>query len=160
MKLLGPKACNFLDEQGFTFLSLEEKSRLNISLRITPTLCSIVVAFGMCYQSFVVFAVLSVFGILGTVTKSWQPFDVLHNMLIAPTLKWPKLPPSPAPKRFACFLGFIFLIGGTASFFFGQIFLGDIFGFGYIIAAMLMAITHFCVGSWIFNRVKEKTKSI
>lgn len=152
MKLLTEKTCSYLDMQGFTDLSREEKSQVNIALRFTPTLCSITVVFGLYYQSWEVFAVLSVFGLLGTFTKRWHPFDVLYNVILSNPLKWQKLPPAPAPKRFACFIGFIFLLGGTVSFYFGAIYWGYFFGIGYIIAAMLMAITHFCIGSWLWRK--------
>jgi len=155
MKLLSSGACHYLDEQGFTALRVEEKSKLNIALRFTPTLCSIVVVIGMFYQSWEVFAVLSVFGILGTVTKTWHPFDILYNA-IARVFSLTKLLPNPPPKRFACFLGFIFLVGGTISFYIGATDSGYFFGTVYIIAAMLMATTHLCVGSWIYHHILRK----
>jgi len=155
MKLLSSGACHYLDEQGFTTLTVEEKSRLNIALRFTPTLCSIIVVIGMVYQSWGVFAVLSVFGVLGTVTKTWHPFDMLYNA-IAKIFSLAKLLPNPPPKRFACFLGLLFLVGGTISFYVGATYWGYFFGAGYIIAAMLMATTHFCVGSWAYHHILGK----
>ena len=153
MKILSQNTCNYLDMQGFENLSTEEKSKLNIALRITPTLCSIVVVFGLYYANWQTFAALSTFGFLGTATRMWQPFDVLYNFVISSILKWPKLPPSPAPKRFACFIGFLFLIGGTISFYNEAIIWGYIFGTGYFLAAMTMATTHFCVGSWFWRKM-------
>jgi len=148
--------CHNLDEQGFTAFSVEEKSRLNIALRITPTVCNAFVLVGLYYQSWEVFAGLLVFGILGTFTKSSQPIDFLYNKILSWVFKWPKLPPSPAPKRFACFIGAIFLAGATISFYFEWIVSGYIFGILYILAAGLMAVTHFCVGSWIYHHILGK----
>ncbi|HEC30405.1 MAG TPA: DUF4395 domain-containing protein [Candidatus Yonathbacteria bacterium] len=156
MKVLSSGMCHNLDEQGFTVLSIEEKTQLNIALRVTPALCIVTVLLGMYYASWQVLAVLSVFGLLGTVTKRWQPFDVLYNTALRYIFRWPKLPPSPAPKRFACFIGLIFLLGATMSFYFGWIIFGYIFSIFYIFAAGLMAMTHFCVGSWVYHHILRK----
>ena len=111
--MLNNTACNNLDEQGYTFLSVEEKSKLNIALRITPTLCILVVVVGLYLQSWQVFAALMTFGILGSATNRFQPFDVLYNIALRHVLNGPKLPHSPVQKRFACGIGALFLLGGA-----------------------------------------------
>jgi hypothetical protein len=155
--MLTNRACNNLDEQGYTFLSPEEKSKLNIAFRITPTLCIIVVIFGIYTHDWRIFAGLAVFGLLGAMTTRWQPFDVFYNVVLRHVLKTPSLPPSPIQKRFACGVGAFFLIGAAATFYLGILTWGYIFGALYIIAAGLMALTHFCVASWFYNRVTSKS---
>ncbi len=158
--MLSNRACNNLDEQGYVFLSQEEKNRLDLALRITPILCIAVVAFGIYLQDWRIFAGLAVFGILGAVTKRWQPFDVLYNFVLFHIFNSPKLPPSPFQKRFACGVGAVFLIGATVMFYTGSFTWGYVFGALYIIAAGLMALTHFCIASWIYNRAfKRKNKT-
>jgi len=47
--MIKKNACKNLDEQGFTFLSTEEKNKLNIALRVTPTVCIVLVLAGFYY---------------------------------------------------------------------------------------------------------------
>ncbi|MBI5817038.1 MAG: DUF4395 domain-containing protein [Candidatus Yonathbacteria bacterium] len=155
--MLSNRACNNLDEQGYTFLSQEEKSKLNIALRITPILCIIVVLFGIYLQDWRIFATLTVFGILGATTTRWQPFDVLYNFVLRYVFNAPALPPSPIQKRFACGVGAVFLVGATGMFYLGVLVWGYVFGALYIGAAGLMALTHFCIASWFYNRVLKKS---
>ncbi len=156
MKVLSSGACHNLDEQGFTNLGVEEKSRLNIALRITPMGCIAILLVGFYYQSWEVFALLTVFGLLGAFTKTKQPIDFFYNKVLSGVLTWPKLPPSPAPKQFACLIGAVFLIGATAAFYFEWTVAGYIFGILYIFAAGLMAATHFCIGSWMYRHILGK----
>ena len=151
--MLSNRACNNLDEQGYVALSQEEKSKLNIALRITPILCITVVIFGIYLQDWRIFAALTIFGILGAATTQWQPFDVLYNFVLRHVFKSPKLPLSPVQKRFACGVGAVFLVGATIAFYVGALTWGYVFGALYIGAAGLMALTHFCIASWIYNRV-------
>jgi len=160
MKTLSIRACNNLDEQGYIFLSREEKNKLDIALRITPILCIAVVIFGIYLQDWRIFAALTVFGILGAATTRWQPLDVLYNFFLRYILNSPELPPSPLQKRFACGVGAAFLIGAAITFYLGVLTWGYIFSALYIGAAGLMALTHFCIASWFYNRVlKSKASS-
>lgn len=157
--MLSSRACNNLDEQGYTALSREEKSKLDIALRITPVLCIVVVIFGIYLQDWRIFAALAPFGFLGAATTRWQPFDVLYNFFLRYILNSPQLPPSPLQKRFACGVGAAFLVGATITFYLGALTWGYVFGALYIGAAGLMALTHFCIASWFYNRIfKEKIK--
>lgn len=155
--MLSNRACNNLDEQGYVSLSQEEKSKLNLALRITPTLCIVVVIFGIYLQDWRIFAALTIFGILGAATTKWQPFDVLYNFALHYVLKSPQLPPSPIQKRFACGVGAVFLVGATIMFYISAFTWGYVFGALYIVAAGLMALTHFCIASWFYNRVLKRS---
>lgn len=143
--------------QGYTFLSAEDKARLNWPLRFTPTVCSILVVISLYLKSWEIFAALSVFGILGTVFAKGQPVDVLYNLVFSRLFRTPKLPPAPPQKRFACALGAVFLVGAMTSFYLDSVVWGYVFGVGYILAAGLMAATHWCVGSWIYNALFGKS---
>jgi len=136
-------------------LSVKEKNKLNIALRVTPTVCIILAIIGLYLQNIEIFFILSIFALLGTFTTKGQPVDVLYN-LVARFLGWLKIPPSPPQKRFACGIGAFFLIGATASIYIGSALWMYIFGISYIIAAGLMLLTHFCIGSWIYNHVLSK----
>lgn len=149
--MISKQSCAHLDEQGYSFLSVEEKNKLNIALRVTPIVCITLVAVGLYYQSILIFFVLSIFGVLGSTTSQGQPIDVLYN-LVARLAGWPQLPPSPLQKRFACGVGAFFLIGATVSLSLMNMFWAYMFGAAYVIAAGLMALTHFCIASWLYNR--------
>jgi len=150
--MISKKSCENLNAQGYSFLSIEEKNRLNISLRVTPVTCILLVIIGLYYQSIIIFIILSVFALLGTFTTKGQPIDVLYN-LTTRFLEWPKIPPSPLQKRFACGVGAFFLIGATVAIYLGSILWMYVFGISYIIAAGLMAFTHFCIASWLYNNI-------
>lgn len=150
--MIKKKACENLDEQGFTFLSTKEKNKLNVALRITPSVCTFLVITGLYFQNIEIFSILSVFGILGTITSKGQPIDVLYNFM-AKLIGWPKIPPSPIQKRIACGVGAFFLLGATISMYFGFSVAVYIFSILYIVAAMIMAVSHFCIASWFYNRI-------
>lgn len=153
--MIKKKACQNLDEQGFMFLSTKEKNELNIALRVTPAVCVTLVVLGFYFQSIEIFFILSIFGVLGALTSKGQPVDVLYNIFAKITGRR-KLPPSPTQKRIACGVGAFFLIGATVSIYFENVLWMYLFGVSYILAAGLMALTHFCVASWIYNRVLSK----
>ncbi len=150
--MINKMSCKNLDEQGYSFLSTKEKNELNIALRVTPVVCIILVFFGFLYQSVIIFSILSIFAFLGVVTRRWQPVDALYNFLAYLT-KWQKLPPSTLQKRVACAVGMFFLLGATVSIYFGSVLWMYVFGVSYIVAAGLMALTHFCIASWLYNRI-------
>ena len=153
MKTLNIRMCENLDAQGYTFLSQQDKNNLDLAFRITPTLCIAAVIFGIYLQDWRIFAALTVFGILGAATTRWQPFDVLYNFFLRYILNSPELPPSPLQKRFACGVGAAFLVGAAITFYLGALTWGYVFGALYIGAAGLMALTHFCIASWFYNRI-------
>jgi len=153
--MISKRSCGNLNEQGFTFLSTEEKNKLNIALRVTPSVCITLVVIGLYFQSIEIFFMLSIFGILGSTTYKGQPIDVLYNV-VAKFINSPKIPPSPIQKRFACAIGAFFLIGATFSIYFQSILWSYIFGVSYIIAAGTMAFTHFCVASWLYNHFPSR----
>ncbi len=153
--MISKKSCNNLDVQGYAFLSAEEKSDLNIALRITPLVCIVLVVVGLYYQSVVIFLALSTFALLGVITTKRQPIDVLYNLFARFTGRQ-KLPPSPTQKRVACAVGLFFLGGTTVSIYLGSLLWMYIFAISYIVAAGLMALTHFCIASWLYNHIWKK----
>ncbi len=153
--MISKKSCGNLNAQGYSFLSTDEKNKLNIALRVTPVACITLVVIGLYYQSIVIFFILSIFALLGTLTTKGQPIDVLYNS-VARFLEWSKIPSSPPQKRFACGVGAFFLTGATVSIYLVNVLWMYVFGVSYIVAAGLMAFTHFCIGSWIYNYILSK----
>jgi len=153
--MISKRSCNNLDGQGYVFLSTEEKDKLNVALRITPFVCIILVIVGLYYQSIVIFLTLSAFAFLGVITTKRQPIDVFYNFF-AGLFCWQKLPPSPTQKRVACAVGLFFLGGATIAIYLGSMLWMYIFAISYVVAAGLMALTHFCIASWIYNHIWKK----
>ena len=147
--------CTNLNEQGFDFLSDEEKLRVQFALRVTPAVCIALVLAGLYYQNSTLFFILTGFGVLGAATDRYQPIDFAYNS-IAKVLGLPHIPPSPPQKRFACAIGAFFLFGAAVSLYLGASLLAYIFGGLYVAAAGLMALTHFCIASWLYNRIVHR----
>jgi rhodanese-related sulfurtransferase len=63
----------------------------------------------------------------------------------------PKLPPNPAPRRLACFLGGMMNLGIAVAFGTGYIALGYVIGVALIVLQLIVISSHFCVASWILE---------
>jgi hypothetical protein len=63
----------------------------------------------------------------------------------------PKLPANGAPRRFACGIGAVGLIGTGALFFAGFDLAGYLLGAALVATAALVASTHFCIPSTVYG---------
>jgi hypothetical protein len=118
-------------------------------LRITPTLSALWIIAATAERSTDAFWVFAI--VAGAGAAGWHAFDALFNALGRRLVGADRLPRNPAPRRFAMILAAA--CAGIAGGLLRAGFVGWGVAMGVVIAlaALLVATTHFCVGSWIYR---------
>ena len=118
-------------------------------LRFTPVLSTLCVAAGTLLRSP---AILWGFAIVAAVGASgWHAFDALFNGLVRRLVGAERLPPNPAPRRFAMAAAAAWSAAAGAFMAAGFVRTGIAAGGLLALAAALVAFTHFCLGSWMYH---------
>jgi hypothetical protein len=139
-----------LDVQGFACVDDRTLAQTHQWLRMSPALCGTIAAAGIAVASPSILWGLAVFAALGAVLP-FHPFDLIYNLGVRRLTGTPKLPPNGAPRRFACGIGSVWLLGTGALFFAGFDIAGYVVGVALIATAALVATTHFCIPSTVYG---------
>jgi hypothetical protein len=91
-----------LTMQGYGALSDGERKSLWLGIRFAPALCFAGIALGVVLASPVLLAAMAATAFVGGFITPKHPFDYLYDLTLRPLLGGPSVPPSPAPRRFAC----------------------------------------------------------
>jgi hypothetical protein len=91
-----------LTMQGYGALTEEERKSLWLGLRFAPALCFAGIALGVVLASPVILLAMAATAFVGGFVTPKHPFDYLYDVALRPLLGGPSVPPSPAPRRFAC----------------------------------------------------------
>jgi|SRR5438552_40980 len=124
-------------------------------LRFTPILSTLCIIAGTAFRSPLLlwgFAIITITGAAG-----WHPFDALFNALVRRWVNAPSLPPNPAPRRFAMVVAAVWSAGAGWLISAGFIWIGVIVGGGLALAGAIVATTHFCLGSWMYQKLWGRT---
>jgi len=119
-------------------------------LRFTPILSTLWIIVGVAARSPLVlwgFAIITAIGAAG-----WHPFDAFFNALVRRWVNAPSLPPNPVPRRFAMAVAAVWSAGTAVLMSAGFISIGVVVGTGLALAGVIVATTHFCLGSWMYQR--------
>jgi hypothetical protein len=98
------------------------------------------------------FAIVAAMGAAG-----WHPFDALFNTAVRPWVGAMRLPPNPPPRRFAMAMAAAWSAGAGWLFANGFGGAGVAAGAVLVIAAVLVATTHFCLGSWLYYLLRRSS---
>ena len=109
------------------------------------------------YQSVTALVVLIPLSALGAVLP-FHPFDILYNHGIRHMLGTPKLPPYNPPRRFACFVGTLWLSATAWAFYSGATMVGTVLGGLLVVATSLPTFIDFCFASYVYNMMFGKPK--
>lgn len=152
MREVGPlaTALDRLDAQGYVNVDRQTLREVEPWLRWSPVFCTIVMATGTVLASPWVLWGLAVTAGLGTVLPS-HPFDYVYNLGVRRLTGTPPLPPNGAPRRFACGMATVWLVGTGAAFAADLTVLGYVLGGVLTAVATLVATTHFCIPSLIYG---------
>jgi hypothetical protein len=123
-----------VEAQGFRGLEDGLLCRINYWLRLSPAICMAWAAVGTALQSATVLWWLVPFAALGALMPG-HPFDLLYTFGLRRLVGRPPLPRYPLPRRFACLLATLMLIGAAWSFQTGMPLLGQIFGWSLVAAS-------------------------
>jgi uncharacterized protein DUF4395 len=122
-------------------------------LRFTPALSTLCIIAGAALQSPTVlwiFAIISAIGAAG-----WNVFDALFNALVRDWVHAPRLPPNPAPRRFAMAVAAVWSAGAGWLMAIGLVWAGVAAAGALAVAAATVATTHFCLGSWLYHLLRR-----
>ena len=150
MREVGPlaTAIDRLDAQGYVNVDRETMRAVEPWLRWSPVFCAIVMAIGTILASPWILWGLAVTAGLGTVLPS-HPFDYVYNFGVRRLTGTPPLP-NGAPRRFACGIATVWLIGTGAAFAADLTVLGYVLGGVLTAVAALVGTTHFCIPSLVY----------
>lgn len=122
-------------------------------LRFTPALSTLCIIAGTVLRSPAIllgFALVAAGGAAG-----WNAFDALFNVWIRRWVQAERLPPNPAPRRFAMVVAAIWSTGAAWLMAAGWVGIGVAAGSVLAVAALTVATTHFCLGSWLYRLLRR-----
>jgi hypothetical protein len=150
MQKLNETIRRHLSTQGFA-CEVELVGQMAPWLRWTPALSAIWISAGTTARSPIIlwsFSLCAAAGALG-----WHPFDALFNHGVRHLLDLPHLPANPVPRRFAMALAAVCSAATGLLFYWHFDKAGLAAGIVMALAAITVATTQFCAGSWIWHRV-------
>jgi hypothetical protein len=121
-------------------------------LRFTPTLSAVTIITGTALRSPAVLWSFALIAALGA--SGWNLFDALFNGVVRHWLHAPALPPNPPPRRFAMGIAAVWSAAAGGLLGAGLPAAGVAAGGALAVAGTLVATTHFCLGSWMYRRVR------
>ncbi len=103
---------------------------------------------------------MAVVALIGTILPSGHPVDFLYNFGVRHLFGARPLPPNPKPRRFACFVATLLLIGSALSFQYGLPVLAFVLG-GFLSAVgVVVTLTNWCLASWIYGLIFGRPKAV
>lgn len=140
---------NFVRQQGFPDASPEACSYMYPALMWQPRVIGVLFLIGLALQSAPFFLALGALLWWNVIFPAYNPFDALYNLAVKPT-SVPRLPPAPAPRRFAQ------AEAGTVIAAIGLALLGEASPLAYalqglvVVSLIALIFGRFCQGSYLF----------
>jgi len=137
--------------QGYGSLSDSERKSLWLGLRFAPALCFAGIAIGVVLASPTLLLAMAVTAAIGGFLTPKHPFDYLFDATLRPLLAGPSVPPSPAPRRFACQLATAWVAAIAVAFLAGMTALAWVLAVPLLLAAATVTTTNWCLPSLIYG---------
>lgn len=150
MSEITPTARARIEAQGFVDLDAATLARINLWLRLAPFICMVWTAVGTAIESPGMLWAMVPFALLGALLPG-HPFDIFYNFGMRHLTGGPRLPRYGMPRRFACLLATLILLGAALSFQMGNRVLGHVFGWFVVAAAFVNVTTGFCIPSFLYG---------
>lgn len=138
-----------LTMQGYTDLDDEDRKALWLGVRFSTALCFTGIAVGTVLASPVILLVMAATAALGGFVMAKHPFDHLYDLAVQPLLGGPKVPPTPAPRRFACQLATPWVIGIAVAFMVDAVTVAWLLALPLLVVAAVVTVTNWCPPSFI-----------
>jgi len=119
-----------------------------------PRVIAVVVAVGLVLQAWQPFLFLSALLWWNVLAPRLNPFDALHNRMVAAPAGRPLLPPAVGPRRFAQAMAATTTLGVGLSLRFGSQPLALLFEAGVVMALTMLLVGRLCLGSYLFYVVR------
>ena len=140
-----------LTMQGFGSLSDGERRSLWLGLRFSPVLCLTGIALGTALASPALLLAMAVTAGIGGFLTAKHPFDYVYDAALRPLLGGPSVPPSPAPRRFACQMATPWIAAIAVAFWAGAPTLAWVLAVPLLVVAAANTITNWCLPSLIYG---------
>ena len=140
-----------LTMQGYGALSDEERKTLWLGIRFAPLLCFAGIALGVVLASPVLLAAMAATAFVGGFLTQKHPFDYLYDSALRPLLGGPSVPPSPAPRRFACQLATPWIAAIAVAFAVGLTAVAWALAVPLLLVAAVVTTTNWCLPSLMYG---------
>ena len=137
--------------QGYGTLSDQERRHLWLGFRFAPALCLAGIALGTLLASPPLLFGMAGFAFVGGFVTAKHPFDYLYDFSVRPLLGGPEVPPSPAPRRFACQLATLWILAIAVAFLGGASTLAWILAAPLLLVGLTVSTTNWCLPSLIYG---------
>jgi hypothetical protein len=145
-----------LTMQGYGGLSDEERRELWLGIRFSPLLCLAGIALGTVLASPALLLAMAASALVGGFLTPKHPFDYVYDAALRPLLGGPRVPPSPAPRRFACQMASPWTAAIAVAFLAGSPALAWILAVPLLLVAGTVATTNWCLPSLIYGLLQER----
>jgi hypothetical protein len=142
--------------QGYVGVPEAAKRRLALAIRFTPAVCTGLIIAGLAIPSAAWLAGVAAIALIGGLLPSGHPIDLVYNHGVRHLVGGEKLPPNPAPRRFACLVAVLLLGGSAVGFATGHPIVGYVLGGFMVAAGVIVTLTNFCLASWMYGLVLGK----
>jgi Domain of unknown function (DUF4395) len=149
---------NFVRQQGFRDATAAGCGTQYPALMFQPRLIGILVLIGLALQAPDVFLILSAVLWWNVFAPALNPFDALHNVLIAQINNLPRVAPAPGPRRFAQGMAGSFMLGIGLSLLWGWSTAAWVLEILLVIALGALIFGKFCLGSYLFHLLHGETE--
>jgi hypothetical protein len=140
-----------LTMQGYGSLGDDERKELWLGLRLSPLLCFTGIALGTALGSPALLLAMAATAFAGGFLTPKHPFDYLYDIALRPVLGGPKVPVSPAPRRFACQLATPWIVAIAVAFLAGQSAIAWALAIPLLVVAATVMTTNWCLPSLIYG---------
>ena len=137
--------------QGYGALSDEDRKGLWLGIRSAPMLCFVGIALGVVLASPVLLFAMAATAFVGGFLTPKHPFDYLYDVALRPLLGGPSVPPSPAPRRFACQLATPWIVAIAVAFVADLTVVAWILAVPLLIVAAVVTTTNWCLPSLMYG---------
>ncbi len=151
-KTLGEKRQCRLDVQGFDTIDEELLAEVAPWLRLAFGLCAVLAIVGTALASTPILLTLAAIAFLAAVLPV-HPFDLIYNHGIRHATGTRPLPKRGPPSRFACGIGYLWLLVTVWAFESSWTTVAYVLGFAMASVAILVSTTDVCIPSMIFRAI-------
>jgi hypothetical protein len=145
-----------LTMQGYGGLSDGERRSLWLGLRFSPVLCLTGIALGTALASPALLLAMAVTAGVGGFLTAKHPFDYVYDAVLRPLLGGPRVPPSPAPRRFACQMATPWIAAIAVAFWVGAPMVAWVLAVPLLVVAAANTITNWCLPSLIYGLLHRR----
>jgi len=142
-----------LVQQGYQSYTPVQLKQIDMGLRFTPAVCSLIAIYGLVIQSPTVLFFVAVLGMLAFFFPAGHPMDLIYNRIICKLIKSQPLPPNPLQRRMACFAAGVMNTMAAIFFIIGLPMAAYITGGMLMVLQAVVIFTHFCTLSWMYEKL-------